>query len=148
MQALYPYLNGEGTGKHSGMQRNARMDAYRPSFENNINMSNFRVRGGRCGRGVCAEEFPPAVAGAPFAWDYRGTEYDMKFLGGVACIVQDPRTLALSPELSWGIVDVGLRARSTLALPPAATELKRPLPTFFVSSTEMAPSKYRRIAPP
>ena len=42
----------------------------------------------------------------------------MKFMDGVACIVQDPHTFALHPELSWGVVDVDMGARPTLSGPP------------------------------
>ena len=94
------------------MRKNPGMGAYQSSFENDINMGNFVEFRHLCGRGIRAEEFPPAVAGAPFVWDYFGTKYDMKFLGGVACLVQDPRTLALRPELSWGIVDLGTSSAS------------------------------------
>lgn len=34
----------------------------------------------------------------------------MKFMGAVACIVQDPPTMTLHPELAWGIVDLGARS--------------------------------------
>ena len=113
LQAFYPYLNG-GYGGHeipSQMTKNGGMGAYtlfRLSFENDINMGNFAQYKGLCGSGIHVEKFPPAVAAAPFIWEVLKSEYNMKFMGGVACIVQDPHTLALRPELAWGIVDLGI----------------------------------------
>ena len=113
LQAFYPYLNG-GYGGHeipSQMTKNGGMGAYtlfRLSFEHDINMGNFAQYKGLCGSGIHVEKFPPAVAAAPFIWEVLKSEYNMKFMGGVACIVQDPHTLALRPELAWGIVDLGI----------------------------------------
>jgi hypothetical protein len=105
------------------MRRNNMMDAYKKSYEHGVNPANYGWReyvssrdpwtgppgSLNCNYGVNLELFPPGIASAPFkSLDMRvGVAYNMKFLGGVAYIVQDPGTLALQPELSWGIVDLG-----------------------------------------
>ena len=84
------------------MTYNPGMGAYRASFDNDINLGNFAQFNHLCGVGVDVKQFPPGVAAAPFVYkdESDGSEYDMKFMGGVACIVQDPHTLALRPELA------------------------------------------------
>ena len=51
------------------------------------------------------DSFPSGLSRAPFVWKYFGTKYQMEFIGGFMAVKQDPKTLALRPELGWAVVE-------------------------------------------
>jgi len=55
------------------------------------------------GGGPTTEYLPSGLAHVPFLWRYLTLEYRMEFLGGFAGVAQDPRTLALRPEIGWAV---------------------------------------------
>lgn len=57
----------------------------------------------RRGGGTTFEALPSGLARVPFLWKYLQQEYRMEFLGGFSGVVQDPRTLALRPEIGWAV---------------------------------------------
>jgi hypothetical protein len=60
----------------------------------------------RVDRGPSPDDFPSGLARAPFVWKYLNHEFEMEFLGGFVGVAQDPATLALRPEIGWGIRNV------------------------------------------
>ncbi len=53
--------------------------------------------------GPAPSRFPRLPANVPFVWNYLGTKYEMKFIGGLIGIKQDPLTLCLRPEIGWAV---------------------------------------------
>ena len=61
--------------------------------------------------GPTTDEFPGALAAAPFIWEYLYQRFEMQFLGGFVGVRQDHDTLRLTPEVGWAVREA-----------PAATE--------------------------
>jgi len=55
------------------------------------------------GGGPTTEQLPSGLARAPFLWKYLTSEHRMEFLGGFCGVGQDPKTLALRPEIGWAV---------------------------------------------
>lgn len=55
------------------------------------------------GGGPSPEFLPSGLSRVPFLWKYLGQEYRMALLGGFVGVAQDPKTLALTPEIGWGV---------------------------------------------
>lgn len=60
-------------------------------------------------------DLPGSMGKANVILNDNGTEYDMEFLAGFIGMRQNPETLALRPEISWIILDTGLRDGQTPA---------------------------------
>jgi hypothetical protein len=54
--------------------------------------------------GPDVSSFPSGLSSAPFIWEYLGTEYPMKFVGGFAGVSQDPYSFRLRPAQGWAIL--------------------------------------------
>ena len=55
--------------------------------------------------GMTSDNFPSGLASTPFVWTYYGTNYAMHFYAGFMAVSQDPKTLALRPEIGWAVAD-------------------------------------------
>ncbi len=67
------------------------------------------------GSGPAPGRFPRLPARAPFRWNYRETNYDMEFVGGLIGIRQDASTLCLRPEIGWVVWETGAEERKRRA---------------------------------
>ncbi|MGE3818136.1 MAG: DUF4419 domain-containing protein [Isosphaeraceae bacterium] len=56
--------------------------------------------------GPTIDSLPGGLSVAPFRWNYLDRSFDMEFLGGFVGVAQDERTLALRPEIGWGVREV------------------------------------------
>eukprot|EP00731_Ephydatia_muelleri_P035271 Em0110g13a len=51
--------------------------------------------------GMTSDNVPSGLASTPFVWTYYGTDHAMHFYAGFMAVSQDPKTLALRPEIGW-----------------------------------------------
>ena len=58
------------------------------------------------GGGPTLENLPSGIVRVPFLWKYLLQEYRMEFIGGFTGVGQDPRSLAVHPELGWAIGEI------------------------------------------
>ena len=87
---LYPYI-GESSERNtfiSSWRKRKRDDALRRPFN-----------------GITSDSFPPGLCSTPFTWNYLGTECQKTFYSGFMAVSQDPNTLALRPEIGWGVAE-------------------------------------------
>ena len=76
----------------------------------NTFISSWRERKGddalsRSFYGMTSDSFPPGLCSTPFIWNSLGTECHMIFYSGFMAVSQDPNTLALRPEIGWGVAE-------------------------------------------
>lgn len=57
----------------------------------------------RFGGGPTTDALPSGMSHVPFLWKYLPSEYRMELCGGFVGVSQDPRSLALRPELGWAV---------------------------------------------
>ncbi|KAL5488674.1 hypothetical protein EMCRGX_G017651 [Ephydatia muelleri] len=55
--------------------------------------------------GMTSDNVPSGLASTPFVWTYYGTDHAMHFYAGFMAVSQDPKTLALRPEIGWAVAD-------------------------------------------
>jgi hypothetical protein len=56
--------------------------------------------------GLESDLFPPGIASTPFVLKFLlGKEYNMVLFAGFMAATQDPETLAIHPEIGWGVAD-------------------------------------------
>lgn len=65
----------------------------------------WKTEGRRRYYGMTSDNFPPGLASTPFVWTYFGTNHAMHFYAGFMAVSQDPKTLALRPEIGWAVAD-------------------------------------------
>ncbi|MBC8138190.1 MAG: DUF4419 domain-containing protein, partial [Fibrella sp.] len=53
--------------------------------------------------GITSGFLPPALSVAPFTWQYLNVKLPMEFVAGFVGVAQNPETLALRPEIGWGV---------------------------------------------
>ena len=53
--------------------------------------------------GMTSSGLPPAQSVVPFTWEYLNTDMPMEFVAGFVGVAQDTDTLALRPEIGWGV---------------------------------------------
>jgi len=57
-------------------------------------------------QGNRSSDFPSGVSGVPIRWNYMGTIYQMKALGGHFGVGQRPDTKALAPYMTWAVAEM------------------------------------------
>jgi hypothetical protein len=59
------------------------------------------------GHGATESSLPSGLSTVPFLWKHLGDEHRMQFVAGFTGVAQDPRSLALRPEIGWAVRDAG-----------------------------------------
>ena len=85
---LFPYV---GTGKD--LSRNSYLKSWKEE------------RTGFSFGGFESSSFSRGTVSTPFNWEYFDTTYPMHFFAGFMGVSQDPKTLALRPEIGWAVAD-------------------------------------------
>lgn len=97
---LFPYIR-DGTNKNHclGKWKTIPLSKEKKVIEDNP----FAVQEGSLTSG----SFPPGVVSAPFLWKLLTCEkeYNMKFFAGFMAATQDPKSLAIHPEIGWAVAD-------------------------------------------
>ena len=55
--------------------------------------------------GMKTNNFTAGIVSTPFKWEYFDNVFPMYFYAGFMAISQDPRSLALRPEIGWAVAD-------------------------------------------
>ena len=73
-----------------------------------ISLWRERKEGGDLRRsfyGMTSDNFPPGLCSTPFIWNCLDMQCPMMFYSGFMAVSQDPRTLALRPEIGWAVAE-------------------------------------------
>jgi hypothetical protein len=89
INTLFPYVRQEW-GRDDDLIQNPKMG-----------LSNLEY-----GDGLSERQYPSSLSKVPFEWNYYGQIYNMELLAGVSSVVQNPETLALSPNIGWAVREV------------------------------------------
>ena len=55
--------------------------------------------------GITSDSLPAGLVSTPFEWQYYNEKYPMHFYAGFMTVTQDPKTLAIYPEIGWAVAD-------------------------------------------
>jgi hypothetical protein len=62
---------------------------------------------------LISDMLPNGMSGAPFIWEYLGTDIAMEFLGGFVGVSQDLETQAVRPAIGWAVRDASVKVMRT-----------------------------------
>ena len=122
-ESIYKLNSGHGSGavsKISGWinwlipytnSRNWDGDSYQKTTVRNPKMGVSKME---YGDGLTETDYPGSLSKVPFQWNYLGAIYDMELLAGITAVAQDQTTLAITPNVGWGVREVGKAKKSKL----------------------------------
>jgi|HubBroStandDraft_6_1064221.scaffolds.fasta_scaffold83035_2 hypothetical protein len=90
INVLFPYIK---VGEDATLERNPWMARWREGLD-----ASF-------GGGPTVAHIPSGLSSVPFVWDYLGTPFPMRFLGGFVGVGQDEGTLVVRPVIGWAVRD-------------------------------------------
>ena len=82
---LFPYI-----GKGKNLSRNCYLSWWKETG---------------CFSGITSDSLPAGLVSTPFEWQYYNEKYPMHFYAGFMTVTQDPKTLAIYPEIGWAVAD-------------------------------------------
>ena len=115
LQVFFPYSNASSPrhgaktkdGKAPRMTRNEDgLKQYRKAYKTRVTAATYKRNGWQdtgCGYGLELKNIPPGLCSAPFRYmdHLSGQSSEMAFFGGISCLVQHPKNLALEPTRYW-----------------------------------------------
>ena len=110
IQALFPYLNDyERDVVGANVSRNQYLGGWRKEYDSGKvgDLSTGFGSGRGRGPGVSLKSIPSGLSSAPFTMERltTHTQHSMAFIGGLACITQDPASGALQVHTGYAVVE-------------------------------------------
>lgn len=93
---LFPYVKSSRSG--NDLVRNPKMG----------------VAGLAYGDGFEEWQYPNSLSKVPFEWNYYGQVFNMELISGISAVLQDPITAAVSPNVGWGVREIGKAKKSKI----------------------------------